>query len=410
VAIPWLRTRLSANNFLTWGALAAWQGVLADDLARLGFRPLEITLSCASAVGANLLSTLAVGQLADRRFAAQKLMGVASLLTAAFLAAASRAAQFATLGPLLFLAAICFVPTFPLAAAVAFRHLPDPARQWPACRAWGTVGWMGCLLLLWGLRWLFGGGPGDGLLLAAVLAVANGISSFTLPDTPPAGSRGPGGLALALGLFRDRPFAVLTACLFGFHLFGFFFYPYAALFLVDLKVQRENLPLALSLCQVAEIVVVFALPRVYSRLGPKGTIAVGLFAWGLRYALFVLGGPLFLVLLLLPLHGPGFGFTRIAATIHVDRSAPPGARASVQSLVTMLWEGLAPLFGAVLAGVALDRFTRDGTRAWGPLWGLPAAGTGLVLLAFLAFFRLPRRYDSSSGPSASGGPGGAGET
>jgi predicted MFS family arabinose efflux permease len=395
VGIPWLRTRLSANNFLTWGAFAAWQGVLSDDLARLGFQPLEITLSCHSATAANLLSTLAVGQLADRRFAAQKIMGVASFLAAAFLAAASRATSFAVLGPLLFLAAICFVPTFPLAAAVAFRHLPDPARQWPACRAWGTFGWMGGLFLLWGGRRLLGGAPGDGLLLAAFLAVANGISSFTLPDTPPGGARGPGGLALAVGLLRDRSFAVLTACLFGFHLFGAFFYPYVALFLGDLQVGRAELPLVLTLCQVGELVAVFALPVVYARLGPRATIATGLFAWGLRYALFALGGPLFLVLFLLPLHGPGFGFTRIAATVFVDRAAPPTARASVQSLVTMLWEGLAPLFGAVVSGLALGHWTHEGARDWGPLWSLPAAGTAVVLAALLAFFR----------PSRSPGPG-----
>jgi MFS family permease len=388
--MPWLRTRLSVNNLLTWGAFAAWQGVLADDLARLGFQPLEITLACASATGANLLSTLVAGQLADRRFRAERMMGVLSLLTAAALAAASRKTTFWTLGPLLFLAAICFVPTFPLAAVVAFRHLPDAPRQWPAARAWGTLGWMGGLALLWGFRSAGAEVRGDGLLLAAVLAALNGLSSFTLPATPPAGARGPGGLSLAFGLLRDRAFGTLTAALFGFHLFAAFFYPYVALFLGDLGVKRANLPIVLTLCQVAEVAVVFALPAVYSRLGPKATIATGLFTWGLRYALFAFGGPLGFMLALLPLHGPGFGFTRIAATIYVDRAASPETKASVQSLVTMLWEGAAPLLGAVVSGFALRHFTHDGVRAWTPLWALPAVGTAVVLAAFLACFRVPR--------------------
>ena len=68
---PWLRTRLAVNNFLTWGALAPWQGVLADDLDRLGFTPLEITLTWASSTVANLVSTVWIGRLADRRFSAE---------------------------------------------------------------------------------------------------------------------------------------------------------------------------------------------------------------------------------------------------------------------------------------------------------------------------------------------------
>jgi nucleoside transporter len=390
VTTPWLRTRLAVNNFLTWGALAAWQGVLADDLARLGFKPLEITLACASATGANLLSTLVVGLLADRRFAAEKMMGVLSLLTAAVLGAASQAATFWTLGPLLFLASICFVPTFPLAAVVAFRHLPDPARQWPTARAWGTVGWMGGLALLWAFRTLRGGAPGDGLVLAALLAALNGVSSLTLPSTPPAGTRGSSGLGPALRLLRERAFLVMTLALFGFHLFASFFYPYVNLYLVDLGVNRTDLPIVMTLCQVAEVAVVFALPFVYSRLGPRATIATGFFTWGLRYALFALGGPLGWILALLTLHGPGFGFSRIAATIYVDRAAAPEAKASVQSLVTMLWEGAAPLLGAVISGIALREFAPGDVRDWTALWALPAVGTAVVLAAFLACFRAPR--------------------
>lgn len=384
---PWLRTRLAVNNFLTWGALAPWQGVLADDLDRLGFTPLQITLTWASSTVANLVSTVWIGRLADRRFAAERMMGVLSFAAAAFLLAASRATSFPVLGPLLYLAAICYVPTFPLAAVVAFRHLPDPARGWPGARAWGTVGWMGGLALLTALRKLGVEVRGDSLLLAAVLVALNGISSLSLPSTPPAAAQGPGGLSIALGLLRDRPFAVLTVALFGFHAFAVFFYPYVALFLGDLGVRRENLPLLLTLCQVAEVAVVFALPAVYSRLGAKATIATGIFTWGLRYALFAFGGPLGFALALLPLHGPGYGFTRITATIFVDRSSSREAKASVQGMVTMLWDGAAPLFGAVMSGLALRHFTSAGVRDWTALWGLPAGATAVVLVVFLVGFR-----------------------
>ena len=46
--------------------------------------------------------------------------------------------------------------------------------------------------------------------------------------------------------------------------------------------------------------------------------------------------------------------------------------------------------GAVISGLALRHFTQGDVRAWTPLWLLPAAGTAVVLAAFLACFRAPR--------------------
>ena len=397
---PWLRTRLSVHNFITGAAYGAWIPILSKYVEGLGFSPLEITLTCACGTAAFVLSTMVAGPVADRWIATEKLIGLINLGAAGAFAWASTLTSFATLAPVLLLAATFFVPTFPLQNALAFRHLPDPARQFPPIRAAQTVGWIaaGVVLTLW-LR-----GPGEGrlghsLLLTALLNVVNGLFAFTLPSSPPArpvqGRGAPA--ARALALFREPSFAVFGAALFIFMIFANFFYPYAGLYLPSIGFQPADVPFLLTFCQVAEIFMLFLLPWAYARLGPKGTMLTGIGLWALRYLLFALALPWPVVLLALGLHGPGFAFSRIAATIYADRVAPADARASVQSLLSLIIDGVGGLLGAVVAGLALGRFAGN----WALLWGIPTAG-GLAAFALLAAgFRAQRSPVENFSPNLS---------
>ena len=86
----------------------------------------------------------------------------------------------------------------------------------------------------------------------------------------------------------------------------------------------------MTIGQFFEILVLAILPLALARLGFTLTIAIGIAAWAMRYALFALGTPVWLVLASQGLHGFGFGFFFVGCMIYSDRIAPKDIRASTR--------------------------------------------------------------------------------
>lgn len=158
----------------------------------------------------------------------------------------------------------------------------------------------------------------------------------------------------------------------------------------ELAVDRGglNLPnslfiIAMSLGQVAEIVVLALLPLALARLGFGVTIAIGIAAWSIRYAIFALGQPVWLVVASQTLHGFGFGFFFVGCMIYSDRIAPKDVRASAQSLLIFVTFGAGMLISSLIAGPVADYFEFD----WHKVFLVPVAITALCTVAFLIGFR-----------------------
>ncbi len=384
MSIPYLRTRLAVQQFLIGAAGGLWSPILAQHLQGLQFSAFQITLCVACGTLANLLTSVLAGQIADRWMATERFLGLLALVAGGLLIAAWTQTSFAALGPLLLIMAVFFIPCYPLGTSMAFRHLPDPARQFAVVRVWATIGWVAGGLAL--TAWLQVAGAsrvGDCLLFAGIVCLGMGLYSFTLPSTPPAHSAQGSAVAGAFRMLREPSFAVLVAIFFVYEVFAYFQGPFAPLFLPTAGVDPANVSAVLTLGQVAEIGIFFVFPAVYRRLGPGGTMALGIFCWGLRYAIFAVGSPLWLMVAAVGLHGPGFLFSRLALTLYADEVCPRDIRASVQTLLSLLVDGAGMTAGAVAAGWALRQYAGD----WRTLWVIPAVGCGAVVVALLAAFR-----------------------
>jgi MFS family permease len=378
--------------FLTFAVNGAWNSTLAKYLKDLRFGEMEINLILNAGAVANLLLPLLAGQAVDRWFAAQRFLAFGYLGTALFLLAAYTQTAYAPLLALIFGAQLFYVTTLPLGTALAFHHLEDGPRQFPKVRLWGTVGWVAGAASLSG--WLYlkpGRGLGDGLALAGLFALLNAAWSLTLPHTPP---RRDAVRKLALGpvleMLRQPSFAFFIALMFVLQVCTTFYFTRAPVFLHHVGVSDRDLGAVISLGQVVEVFVIFVMPRVQGRLGFKGTIALGIAAWAARYGIFALGGPPWLVIASLALHGPCFAFGRIAPTMYVQHVAPEDVRASAQSFLSLVMEGAGVFLGVLGAGFVSARLTSAAGTEWTPFWLLPGTASGVVLILFLAFFR-PRR-------------------
>lgn len=382
--IPYVRTRLAFQQFLIGVAGGLWSPVLAQHLQGLNFTPLQITLCCACGTLANLLTSVIAGQIADRWMSTEKFLGILALAAGALLVWAWTQTSFAALGLLLAVMAVFFIPCYPLGTSMAFRHLEDPARQFPVVRVWATIGWVlgGVGLTAW-LQLKGASRVGDCLLFSGVTCGVMGLYSFTLPSTPPARSAPRSAVRGAFEMLREPSFALLMGLFFVYQAFAYFHGPYTPIFLPAAGVDPANVAAVLTLGQAAEVVVFFVLPAVYRRLGPGKTMALGVFCWGLRYALFAVGSPHALMVAAVALHGPGFLFSRLALTLYADEVCPRDVRASVQTLLALFVDGAGMMAGAVAAGWALRRYEGD----WRTLWLIPAVGCGLVVAGLLAGFR-----------------------
>jgi MFS family permease len=239
----------------------------------------------------------------------------------------------------------------------------------------------------------------DSLMLAGLLALLSAGYSLTLPHTPPRRDARHSAIGRAAGMLRDPGFAFFIALMFLVTLFGTAYYARGPLFLLSSGVSKESLSSLMSIGQFTEVFVVLLLPLIYGRLGPKGTMAIGIGALALRFGFWAWGGSRAALVTAVALHGICFACGRIAATIYVDQVCPRDARASAQSLISLLCDGSGSFLGNFLIGAVVTRFTLAGVIDWRSVWLVPMLGYLGVLAAFLLGFR-PRRSAPETAPAA----------
>lgn len=401
-----LRARLALMMFGQYLILGAWAVPLATYLrlppadGGLGLSPSQTAWVYSSTAIAGLLAPLVLGLLADRLFAAQRLLGFLHLGGAIVLFAAGRfcshqqgilrattdpagenAWTFAVIMALMLANAFVLILTLALCNVTGFRNLREPKKSYGSIRLFGTVGW---IVVNVGIG-LFGDAlSAQPLYVAAAGSLVMGVYAFTLPHTPPA--RMGKGILEALGvpalkMFRDGAFRTLIVCALLMAAVQQFFGLYTHQFLVVL--EAPNPTAVQTLAQVSEVFCLLTFPLVLARYGFKVTLAVGILGWVVRNLLFATGWLPAIAALGLPLHGMCFSFFFLVANVYVDRHAPPHLRASAQGILTFAVAGVGTLLGNWVSAEVMEA---TGHR-WDLFWLVPAVAAGVVLAWFLTFFR-----------------------
>jgi predicted MFS family arabinose efflux permease len=282
---PYLRTRLSIQMFLCGAVNGAWQPVLSPYLKQMGLGEYQIAVCLATVPVATMIAPILAGQAADRWFASERLVSILGLLAGLMMVFVVRPVTgFLPFAGAFFATMLFSAPLIPMSTSLALQNLPDGARDFPVARACMTLGHVAGanLLSLW--LWLTHRSFSDSLAVAGILAIVNAGYTLTLPNTPPRRDvAGHSAVRKAVGMLRDPNTALLVGLLFCVQLFGTSYYARGPLFLLEEGVTREGLSAVMSIGQIAEIFVVLLLPVIFGRLGPKGTIAVGIAAWAVRY-------------------------------------------------------------------------------------------------------------------------------
>jgi nucleoside transporter len=406
---PSTRLKLSVLMFLQYFVWGAWYVTMGTWLGEtLGFSGEQIGLAYGTTALAAMISPFFVGMIADRFFATERILAALHLLGGVVLWYVSTRTAFGPLYGVLLVYTLCYMPTLALSNSLSFRHMRDPAHDFPGVRVLGTIGWIVAGLAIGTLGLEATSVP---MRIAAVGSIALGVFSFVLPHTPPekrgrVSVRDIVGLD-ALKLLGDRSFAVFVLGSFLICIPLQFYYAFANPFLNELGVS--NAAGKMTLGQMSEILFMLVMPWFFRRLGVKYMLLVGMAAWAARYVLFATGNNAELVWMLyggILLHGICYDFFFVTGQIYVDQRAPADLRAAAQGLIAFVTLGVGMLIGSWLSGRVVDAFTVDATggvarHAWDQIWMVPAAAAAVVLLLFAVFFRSADKPDKSvSAPAA----------
>jgi nucleoside transporter len=392
---------LSIMMFLLYCIWGSWYGQMSKYLSnQLEASGVQVGNAYAMFSIAMIASPFLVGMLADRYIAAQRLLGILSLMGAAILFWLINIEEPSTFIWVLLLYCLTFTPAISLTTSIAMRQMANPEIEFPPIRVFGTIAW---IVIVNVVGWYGWGDKATIFQLALLLSLVLGVFSFFLPHTPPGKSKEPFSYAQLIGkdafvLFKSKSFTLffISSVLICIPLA--FYYTWANPSLTDAyilafpSINADSFAIEnkMSLGQVSEIVFLLMLPFAYRKWGLKNIFIIGLLAWVIRFLFFGYGTadntPWMLYLAIL-LHGVCYDFFFVSGQIYIDKKAGTAIKAQAQGLITLATYGIGMLLGNLIAGYVKDLNTLSDVTNWTNVWLVPAGIASLVLLLFMFFFK-----------------------
>ncbi|MCF2442646.1 nucleoside permease [Dyadobacter sp. CY345] len=383
------RYQLMAMMFLLYFIWGSWYGQMSKYMFNeLGATGVQVGGAYAAFSIAMIIAPFFVGMIADRYFAAQKVLGILSLAGAALLYVITGIKDADTFFWVILAYCVTFAPTMALTTSIAMQHVQDTEKDFPTIRVMGTVAW----IVVSNIIGYYG--FGDSVMIFKISMVASavlGVYSFFLPNTPPKPNTSTSfsdilGLD-AFKLFKDRSFAIFFVSSLLICIPLSFYYAMANPSLTDSGMT--NVENKMSLGQASEVVFMLLIPLAFRKFGVKWMLVVGLIAWIVRFIGFGYGDASseWLLYMAIILHGVCYDFFFVTGQIYTDSKAGEKYRSSAQGLITIATYGIGMGIGSWIAGIVADTYTVNGVKDWTSIWMVPAGIAAVVLVLFVLFFK-----------------------
>ncbi len=411
--------RLSIMMFLQYAVWGAWLPVAALYLTSatgdggLGFSGAQVgsIIGYAGSIGA-LLAPFIAGQLADRYFRTERVLGFLLLLGGGLQWIIASQTSYEAWLWLSILYSIVYMPTLALSNSAAFANLGDNQRDFPRVRLWGTIGWIAAswsfamlwlqedLQLAWMPPFLVGTDVADSTSQLAQSLRYSGMISIVyaiycligLPATPPKRDAVQSlAFAKAFGMLRKRSFAVLVIVSLIISTIHQVYFLQAGPFLSAAGLADSEIGPAMSVGQFSEILAMALLALMLKRMGFRQLLFIGCLCYAMRYGIWsMVELPATVLVLSQVLHGFCYACFFAVAYIYVDRLAATDIRNSAQTVFGIIMLGGGPVLGGMLSGYLQEEFQQGESMQlanFSPLWGVLAAIAACVALISLVSFR-----------------------
>lgn len=369
--------------------------LMTSDLGASGVQVGTAYLS--QAIGA-IIAPFIIGLIADRFFAAQRIMGVLHIVGAGLLWYVATAGSYSVFLPGIMAYMVLYMPTIALANSISFKQMTDPEKDFPLIRVLGTIGWIVANLVIAWFAWEKGaeGGRLDlTFKMAAAASLLLGVFSFTLPNTPPP-KAGVKDISMgeilgldALGLLKSRSYLVFFIASVALCIPLAFYYNFANPFLNEIGVTAAAGKMSMG--QMSEVLFMLLMPILFLKWGVKRMLLVGMAAWVLRYVLFAEGNPgpgIWMLYGGILLHGICYDFFFVTGQIYTENKAGERYKSAAQGLITLATYGVGMFIGYFISGFIVDaNILPEGGHNWEHIWLVPATIAGVVLILFSVMFR-----------------------
>jgi len=381
-------------EYFIWGAwYVTMSTYMANNLHSTG---VQIGAAYSALAIATMISPFIVGFIADRFFAAQRIMGVLHVTGAALLFLATTVTGNGPFYWIILLYSLLYMPTIALSNSVAFNQMSDPGSQFPWIRVFGTLGWIMAGLMIGNMQWEKTGHIGNTFYLAAGASAVLGFFSFFLPNTPPKASAPQTSAAKLLGidafiLFKNKSYLIFFVAAILVCIPLSFYYGFANAFLNEIGVQRAASKMILG--QISEGVFILAIPFLFNRIGVRNMLIMGMTAWMLRYLCFAFGNTgtnLWLLYAGIILHGVCYDFFFVTGYMYTEKKAGSAIKSAAQGLFTFATYGVGMFIGTWFSGFVVDRYVTPVGHDWREIWFWPAGIAFFVLIYFILFFQEKR--------------------
>lgn len=397
-----IKYRLALMMFLQYMMFAVWWVPLAAYLTNLDVASTQKALIISSMAIGCLASPL-VGMLADRFWAAQKVLAGLNLIHGFMLLWAGTTGNTTILFVSLLLAMLAYMPSWSLTSAIAMKHLPP--ETFPRVRVFGSIGWVASgLFSIVFVRLLNIGFDGSHLpfYCGAAVSIVAAMTNFTLPDTPPLAKGRKGTLIDAFGLgslqlMKDRNFAVFIIMSFLSMIPFAMYYSYFSEFLLNINTQYITVTINWGV--LAEMGFLILVPIAIKKVGLRKTMVFGLAALTIRYAAFYAGGVLnqpWMYYIGILIHGLIFGFFYVGGQIYIDRKAPESLKSQAQGFIFLVTFGAGLIVGNFLSARLISYYKSAEGYNWDAIWGITTTTSILLFLVFLLLFKEDRRKQTQS--------------
>ena len=355
------KVQLCTMMFMQYMLSAVWWVPLAAYLShtlKLEVYQVSLVLS-AMAIGA--MASSFIGAIADRYFAAEKILAVLNILTGAFLLLAAQQTSFVPLMACVVLAMLCHMPTQSLTSTIAMSH--TPSEQFPRIRMFGSVGWVASgifsVIALHVMHLSAFDDTNLPMYCGAAVCFMAALLNLRLPHTPPSVDKSAGISVMditgfsAFSLMKDknyRVFMILTfLAIIPFNLY----HVYGSMILADEHVQ--NITVTLNLGQLAEMFFLVITTSILIKSGIKNTLIFGL---------FFVGGQ-----------------------VYTDNVAPKEMKAQAQGLLFFLVWGIGFLIGTLWNGWLIGLFRDEDKCDWPVVFAISTLFSFVLLILFVFLFK-----------------------
>ena len=382
---------LSSMMFLQYYIWGSWYVTMGTFMSKyLGSSGIQIGAAYSALAIATMISPFFVGMVADRYFAAQKVMGLLHIIGGILLFLASKITTNGAFYWVILFYSLAYMPTIALSNSVAFRQMTDIGTQFPPIRVFGTIGWVisGFMISFLGIEQT----PLT-FYMAAIVSVALGFYSFFLPDTPPQENKSSSSAKSVMGidalvLFRDKPYLIFFIAAIFVCIPLSFYFGFANLFLNQSGMQNTAGKMVMG--QISEALFILAIPFLFNRIGVKKMLLIGMTAWLLRYLFFAYGnmGPnVWMLYTGIILHGVCYDFFFVTGYMYTEKKSNERIKSASQGLFTFVTYGLGMFIGTWFSGFVTTYYTVGQEYQWRSIWFVPAYIAAAVLILFIFFFK-----------------------